>query len=149
MPTSRSATIPRSSATRTVPSESTRSAVETLGDWYALGAIAIDRSVAGLDSGAAGVARLWPEHFDLGTDVEVAPGRRCNLGASPGDEWHPEPYLYVGPWGDERPGDDGYWNAPFGAVRGYADIVDSDSPVGRGDRVLRRRHPSPAEVERT
>ena len=103
-------------------------AVGTVGDWYALGAIAIDRAVAGLDPGAAGVARLWPEHFDLGTDVEVAPGRRCNLGASAGDEWHPEPYLYVGPWGDERPGDDGYWNAPFGAARGYADVVDSDAP---------------------
>ena len=115
-------------------------AVQTLGDWYALGASAIDRSVAGLDSGAAGVARLWPEHFDLGTDVEVAPGRRCNLGASAGDEWHPEPYLYVGPWGDERPGNDGYWNAPFGAVCGYADIVDNDAPSAAASRVLRRRH---------
>ena len=97
----------------------------------------------------AGVARVWPEHFDLGTDVEVAPGRRCNLGASPGDEWHPDPYLYVGPWGDERPGDDGYWNAPFGAAAATPTSSNSDSAVGRGDRVLRRRHPSPASVERT
>ena len=59
----------------------------------------------------------------------MAPGRRCNLGASPGDERHPDPYLYVGPWGDERPGDDGYWNAPFGAVLGHAEVVDSDSPL--------------------
>ena len=41
---------------------------------------------------------------------------RANLGASPGDAYEPEPYLYVGPWGPERPGDPGYWNAPFGAV---------------------------------
>ena len=128
MSASRSARIRRSSATRDRPLRIDPLAVQTLGDWYALGARAIDRSVAGLDSGAPGVARLWPEHFDLGTDVEIAPGRRCNLGASAGDEWHPEPYLYVGPWGDERPGNDGYWNAPFGAVCGHADIVDNDAP---------------------
>ena len=27
-----------------------------------------------------------------------------------------EPYLYLGPWTDDRPGDAGFWNAPFGAV---------------------------------
>ena len=103
--------------------------VRTLGEWYALGATSIDRSVAALDPGAAGIARIWPEHFDLGTDVEVALDRRCNLGASAGDERHPHPYLYVGPWGDERPGSDGYWNAPFGAVCDYADIVDNEAPL--------------------
>lgn len=105
------------------------SAVSTLGEWYALGSLAVDRSVTMLASRVSGVARVWPEHFDLGTDVEVAPGRRCNLGASPGDESHPDPYLYVGPWGDERPGPDGYWNAPFGAVLGYRDIVGSPAPL--------------------
>ena len=104
-------------------------AVSTIGEWYALGSIAIDQSVAALTAGAVSVARVWPEHFDLGTDVEVAPGRRCNLGASPGDRPHPDPYLYVGPWGDERPGDDGYWNAPFGAVCSRADIVNTDAPL--------------------
>ena len=103
-------------------------AVSTIGDWYALGSIAIDRAISGSTARAPSVARIWPEHFDLGTDVEVAPGRRCNLGASAGDEAHPAPYLYVGPWGDERPGDDGYWNAPFGAVRGFADVVANDDP---------------------
>jgi hypothetical protein len=50
---------------------------------------------------------LWPEHFDLG--LEMA---EVNYGVSPGDEPHPEPYLYVGPW-TPRPGP--FWNEPFGA----------------------------------
>ncbi len=104
-------------------------AVSAIGEWYALGSAAIDRSVTTPTASAPSVARLWPEHFDLAIDVEVAPNRRCNLGASPGDESYPDPYLYVGPWGDERPGEDGYWNAPFGAVLGHAAVVTSDSPL--------------------
>jgi hypothetical protein len=105
------------------------SAVAVIADWYVLGSAAIDGSVDLVTVVAPSVARVWPEHFDLATDIEVAPGRRCNLGASPGDGWHPTPYLYVGPWGDERPGDDGYWNAPFGAMRGYAEFVDIETPL--------------------
>ncbi|HSB86296.1 MAG TPA: hypothetical protein VLD86_08310, partial [Ilumatobacteraceae bacterium] len=41
---------------------------------------------------------------------------RANYGASPGDDGHPEPYLYVGPWGSVAGND--FWNAPHftGAV---------------------------------
>ncbi len=38
-----------------------------------------------------------------------------NLGFSAGDGFSEEPYVYVGPWAEGRPGDAGYWNAPFGA----------------------------------
>ncbi len=129
MPNSRPATTPRSSATRIGRA---RHRPHRPSRWSPTGTPS-DRwrsteSVERTHARRAGVARVWPEHFDLGTDIEVAPGRRCNLGASPGDGWHPDPYLYVGPWGDERPGDDGFWNAPFGAVRGYADIVDTEAP---------------------
>jgi hypothetical protein len=57
------------------------------------------------------VAQLWPEHFDLAmTMAEV------NYGGSPGDDDHPGPYLYVGPW--SRDGLTGeIWNEPFGASR--------------------------------
>lgn len=42
---------------------------------------------------------LWPEHFDLAFEFgSEAEGRRAAYGASPGDEEHDEPYLYVGPW---------------------------------------------------
>lgn len=50
---------------------------------------------------------LWPEHFDVAvTENEV------NYGVSPGDDFHPLPYAYVGPW-TSRIG--AFWNAPFGA----------------------------------
>ena len=40
-----------------------------------------------------------------------------NLGFSPGDGDHDEPYVYVGPHDvTSLDRDDPYWNAPFGAV---------------------------------
>jgi hypothetical protein len=51
---------------------------------------------------------LWPEHFDVAaTEDEV------NYGVSAGDDYHPTPYAYVGPW-TQRTGP--FWNAPFGAI---------------------------------
>ena len=108
-------------------------AVAVLDDWYQVGHRGIDTAVASLPDARAGVARLWPEHFDLGTDVAVdpvgKPDARTNLGCSPGDAVHPEPYLYVGPWGEERPGPTDFWNASFGATIGWADLDASDNPL--------------------
>ena len=54
---------------------------------------------------------LWPEHFDQAFYTEDANETfRANYGASPGDDGHPEPYLYVGPW--QTPAADPFWNAP-------------------------------------
>ncbi|MDT5079015.1 MAG: hypothetical protein QOJ80_3652 [Mycobacterium sp.] len=51
---------------------------------------------------------LWPEHFDVAvTEAEV------NYGVSAGDDQHPTPYAYVGPW---TPRTGPFWNAPFGAL---------------------------------
>jgi hypothetical protein len=101
-------------------------AARLLGDWWALGAAVIDRLCTPGDDAdrplvaAATTAQTWPEHFDHATVVTVATGGEeppmANVGASPGDGGEPLPYLFVGPHGPERPGDDGYWNAPFGAV---------------------------------
>jgi hypothetical protein len=71
--------------------------------------------------------QLWPEHFDVGTALDLGSGRGVNLGFSPGDAFSDEPYAYVGPWGPERPGDPAYWNAPFGAVVPRSAI---DDPAG-------------------
>ncbi|KQY09498.1 hypothetical protein ASD37_03490 [Mycobacterium sp. Root135] len=61
---------------------------------------------------------LWPEHFDVGvTEDEV------NYGVSPGDDFHPLPYAYVGPW-TSRIGD--FWNAPFGAFQSLDPSRDVD-----------------------
>jgi hypothetical protein len=108
-------------------------------DWHGLGWRALD-AAAGESSSTI---QLWPEHFDAGCDVPVGPGPddRCNLGASPGDDAHPEPYLYVGPWTPARPGDAAYWNAPFGAVLGAAEVEAGADPVAflqRGLELLRR-----------
>jgi hypothetical protein len=43
--------------------------------------------------------QLWPEHFDIAVEIgSEGADQRANCGVSPGDEHHPEPYLYVGPW---------------------------------------------------
>ena len=91
-------------------------------EWLHLGAQAVDRAVAALgEHGTPGIAQLWPEHFDLGLDVATPLGR-CNLGMSTGDGFCEEPYLYIGPWGSDRPGEAGFWNAPFGAYRPASDL---------------------------
>jgi hypothetical protein len=53
---------------------------------------------------------LWPEHFDVAIRVG-----EVNYGVSPGDDFLPEPYAYVGV--GQVPAGDTFWNAPFGAAR--------------------------------
>jgi hypothetical protein len=111
-----------------------------LGDWYGLGQRAMDDAVASLPDAQASVVRLWPEHFDVGIDLAADAARkpdvRVNLGASAGDGSHQEPYVYVGPWGDERPGPSDYWNAPFGAVLSFAELDAADNPLSRASEFL-------------
>jgi hypothetical protein len=71
--------------------------------------VALGRLV-GVASPADGpTVQLWPEHFDLATTID-----EVSYGGSPGDDEHPLPYLYVGPWSPPPP-DGGFWNEPFGA----------------------------------
>ena len=78
--------------------------------------------------------QIWPEHFDLGTDLDASPGgERMNVGGSPGDSYLSEPYLYVGPRNSARPGDAAYWNAPFGAALTFTALRATDRP---GDAAL-------------
>jgi hypothetical protein len=60
--------------------------------------------------------------------VSIGPGDadRCDVGASPGDRFSDEPYLYVGPWTKDRPGDPAYWNADFGAMWPRSEITSVD-----------------------
>jgi hypothetical protein len=107
-------------------------AAVALGRWFALAWDVLDAALGALGPPAQpSVVQLWPEHFDAGCDV-AAGGRRVNLGASPGDGGEPEPYLYVGPWDDARPGDAAYWNAPFGAVLRHRDLQTSADPAAHG-----------------
>lgn len=85
---------------------------------------------------------LWPEHFDVAVERGAA-GARATCGGSPGDEQHPLPYLYVGPW-EEPPGGwdgDGGWDAEGfrGAELGYAELVAVADPRAAGLAFLRGR----------
>jgi hypothetical protein len=98
--------------------------------WRVLDEIACELPV----SAAPATVQLWPEHFDVGTSValESGSGERVNLGFSPGDAFSDEPYVYVGPLGPERPGDAGFWNAPFGAYRVRSDAAGAAAFIRDG-----------------
>ncbi|KUH94142.1 hypothetical protein AU189_03965 [Mycolicibacterium acapulense] len=66
---------------------------------------------------------LWPEHFDV-----AAVEDEVNYGVSAGDETHPTPYAYVGPW-QQRTGP--FWNAPFGALYPLDATHDVDTLAAR------------------
>ena len=101
--------------------------VDMVHRWYALVARVLDRvAVARQATGSPSVVRLWPEHFDVAFDLQARPGVRVNLGGSPGDAYIGEPYVYVGPWTDDRPGGGSYWNAPFGAARPASALASAD-----------------------
>jgi hypothetical protein len=94
--------------------------------WFDLAWRVIDEVVAERSGECRqSTVQLWPEHFDAGTSLEgLGEGGGVNLGFSAGDAFSEEPYAYVGPWGPERPGDDGYWNAPFGALMTRSELRD-------------------------
>jgi hypothetical protein len=105
-----------------------------IGAWFGTVAQALDRVVGAAPPDAApSLAQLWPEHFDLALDLAFDPtspsDRRVNLGGSPGDSGHPAPYLYVGPWTPDRPGDAAFWNASFGATVAHDRIDSADDAV--------------------
>jgi hypothetical protein len=68
--------------------------------------------------------QIWPEHFDVALEIgNESAEQRAALGASPGDEPHPEPYLYVAPW-TARPSGELWQAAGFpGAELAYAELL--------------------------
>lgn len=102
--------------------------------WYPMGARVLDSILGELSAPTA--AQLWPEHFDLGLAAETGSGG-VTIGASPGDDVVPEPYLYVAPWEATRPGDPSYWTVPFGAVVTRSDLAGSDPVEGSLEFVRR------------
>jgi len=66
---------------------------------------------------------LWPEHFDVAVTAN-----EVNYGVSAGDDYHPLPYAYVGPWDHATAGRTGpLWNAPFGALHAFDAAADTDA----------------------
>lgn len=103
--------------------------VVELAAWYDLGWRALD--AIGIDARQPAPIQLWPEHFDASCVLGIGegPDERCDVGVSPGDHHHGEPYLYVGPWVSSRPGDPAYWNAPFGALAARSAITTAADAV--------------------
>src|SRR2546423_4733117 len=116
-------------------------AADRLSDFYRFGAKALERFREGLSADAeASEINLWPEHFDIALEAgSEASGQRANYGASPGDQGHPVPYLYVGPW--TAPADGALWNAKgfAGAELTYAELLAAGDPDGAALQLFRSR----------
>ena len=114
----------------TAPLEIDPLAADRLGAFYAFADAVLRAFRERLPAGAdASQINLWPEHFDIALEAGAeATGARANYGASPGDEHHPEPYVYVGPW--TAPVEGPSWNANgfSGAELGYAELLAAGNP---------------------
>ena len=121
---------------------------EALGTFYGFAAEALASFKSSLPGDAdASDTNLWPEHFDIAFEAgSEAAGKRANYGASPGDEDHPEPYLYVGPWSGEVEGE--LWNAKAftGAELGYAELSEAGDALALALAFFRSRYEA---LERT
>ncbi|MPY95761.1 MAG: hypothetical protein GEV08_22720 [Acidimicrobiia bacterium] len=112
---------------------------EVLAAWYERTAAVLGRFRLELGGSDPTPLILWPEHFDQAFVTEdAAERRRANFGASPGDDGHPEPYLYVGPWGTVP--DDPFWDAPHfpGALLGLDALAAAADPDAAALAFLRR-----------
>jgi len=120
------------------PIEMSLDACAILADWLQIAWEILDETVKDLSPETEpAVIQLWPEHFDAGAHVGLSNGNRVNLGVSPGDAFSKEPYLYVGPWNEDRPGDPSFWNAPFGAVLPRSAVLAGLDPIGTGLKFTR------------
>jgi hypothetical protein len=86
------------------------------------------------------LVNLWPGHFgvavELGSDHH---GLRAAYGVSPGDDEHPEPYIYVAPWTAKPAGE--LWRARgfTGAELTFAELAGVADQRGAALEFLERR----------
>ena len=87
------------------------SAVAFVGAWFGFAASVLEQLRAeSVPADAPSRVQIWPEHFDMSVELGDERARaRGTFGVSPGDDEHPDPYLYVTHWGDVVP--DPYWAA--------------------------------------
>jgi hypothetical protein len=73
--------------------------------------------------------QIWPEHFDAAVEIgDEQMEQRAALGGSPGDQSHPEPYLYIAPW-TARPAGELWQASGFpGAELPYAELLAAPDP---------------------
>jgi hypothetical protein len=119
-----------------VPLDVDPAASAFIGDWFGFAASVLEELRAGVsDDLEPSRVQLWPEHFDLALELGVESlDARAGYGASPGDELHPEPYLYVTPWSEVSRG--GLWQAQAfrGAELPYAALVRASGSAAQIQR---------------
>jgi hypothetical protein len=94
------------------PIEVDEVAARFVGDWFGFAFSVLEELRAGAPDGDATRVQIWPEHFDAAIELgSEEAGERAAFGFSPGDENHPEPYVYVAPWSSE-----GFEELPFAAL---------------------------------
>ena len=118
----------REETTEPLPREVDGDAAVALGEFFGFACSVLEqlRANAAVD-GPSSLVVLWPEHFDLAVDIGDEDRRaRATFGASPGDEQHEEPYLYVSPWNSQIASGE-LWNATAfrGAERGYSELLSA------------------------
>jgi hypothetical protein len=102
-------------------------AATVLGDFYGFACSVLEQVRADETEGDPSIVQLWPEHFDMSLELgSERAGQRAAYGASPGDEDHPEPYIYVTPWTAAVSGE--LWNATGfkGAEMGYSELLGAE-----------------------
>jgi hypothetical protein len=131
----------RDETTERLPPEVDAAATSALGDFYGFGCSVLEQLRADEVDGDPSKVVLWPQHFDIALDLgpETA-GKRATIGASPGDESHSEPYLYVTPWTTEVSGE--LWQAQGfeGAELGYAELLAAPDQRRAALDFLRERY---------
>ena len=112
-------------ATRaTVPEGVDPQAAGALGEYYGFATSVLEALRAAHAELAPSRVQLWPEHFDVSLELgSEEAGRRAGYGASPGDEEHPEPYLYVVPWSAKPSGPRWQAHGFDGAELGYGELL--------------------------
>jgi hypothetical protein len=101
-----------------------------LGEWFGFACSVLEtlRAEGGEGDPPPSRVQLWPEHFDMSVDLgDEGAATEGTFGASPGDEAHPAPYLYVTHWA-ETVAPDEFWNAPtfHGAILGLDVLAGAD-----------------------
>jgi hypothetical protein len=110
-------------------------ASDALGAWYGFSGAVLEALRDGFNAEGreCSAVQLWPEHFDLGCNIDGV-----NFGCSPGDSSSAEPYVYVGPWKTDGLPDGGFWNASFGAVLPYKELLSETDQREAALTFLRR-----------
>jgi hypothetical protein len=117
-------------------------AAARIADWFGFAAGVLEqlRAEAGPELEPSRV-QLWPEHFDMSVELGAeSAGRRAGYGCSPGDERHPEPYVYVVPWEASAAEGEGWDATGFaGAELSYAELLGAGDQRGCALDFLRDR----------